>query len=140
MGSIGAGGFSFGGAPAPAPQAGIGAGGFSFNAAKAPAAAEKKRQRTDGQVSKEEYAAVQSVNSAPGNFSRASGSVLAGRKIVRGKRDKNEEFSRHLTALNTNFAKYIDNLMRNNPCSPWDNAIQDYLAYINEVLVVHFLL
>ena len=97
----------------------------------------RKRVRQDGvrllQVSKEEYNAVSRVDTVPGNFNRASGSDIARRRIVSGKRDKQKEFARHLTILNTKFAKYIENLMRDSPCCPWDAAIQDYLAYVNEL-------
>jgi regulator of chromosome condensation len=84
-------------------------------------------------LSKEEYNHVSSASSTPGAFPRASGSSMASRKVVRGKRDKKEEYTRHVTALNKNFSSYIENLMRQDPYSSWDAAIQDYLGYVQEL-------
>jgi len=132
-------GFGAGGAAAAAPApAAAGGATFGFNAAPAPAAggANKKRVRTDGQVSKEEYDAVDASSGAstPGQFRRADTSALARRKqLVPKKQDKEAKMAGMLKALNNAFAKNVERLMTKHPSVSWGAAIADYLMYVEQL-------
>jgi hypothetical protein len=73
------------------------------------------------------------VASTPGQFSRASSAAIAGRRFVHGKRDKDGEHKRHLTALNNSFSGWVEEQMRKNPVAPWTAAIHDYLQYVRRL-------
>jgi regulator of chromosome condensation len=58
---------------------------------------------------------------------------MAGRRKVQGKRNKDDEYQRHLTALNNSFSGWVDDQMRKNPVAPWTAAIHDYLQYVRRL-------
>ena len=120
---------TFGFAVAPAPAANGGG-------ATAAAAASKKRLRLDGQVSKEEYDAVDAAGGSgtPGQFRRADTSALARRKqLVPKKQDKDAKLAGMLGALNSAFAKNVGRLMSKHPSVSWGAAISDYLMYVEQL-------
>lgn len=101
-----------------------------------------KRIREDGHLSQEEYNRqnqLQDSSSRPlfgGSvpFTRADANVLSSRRILTvSKRGRNEEFARHLKALNSSFLKWFKEELKNKSCVDLSVGSQDYVDYIAQL-------
>lgn len=94
-----------------------------------------KRNRVDGQVSREEYDDErESPTQSPGNFSRATPNTLASRKFLSAQRgDKKIEFAKHIKALNSTFYAWFGQQVKTDASADLLNGVQDYIDYISQL-------
>lgn len=90
-----------------------------------------KRGREDGHLSREEYDEQQSQFNPQSSmiskgFPLASKSIIQSRKIVT---TRQQEYARHICALNHNFSSSIKAYHANESSSSWVKMMKEYLAY-----------
>eukprot|EP01039_Chlorochromonas_danica_P000336 gene336-360_t len=100
-----------------------------------------KRGRTDGHLNKEELAAIEEEEeayhreiTAKNEFVRATPNTLASRRIVTAQRkDKKEQFAKHLVSLNKNFYSWLREQIAADACVDLSDGFQDYVDYVSSL-------
>lgn len=94
-----------------------------------------KRNRIDGQVSRQEYDEDYDMPvQHPGSFSRATPNTLATRKFLSAKRgDKKVEFAKHIKALNSSFYTWFGEQVGADSSADLLNGVQDYIDYVTQL-------
>eukprot|EP01038_Epipyxis_sp_PR26KG_P006020 gene6020-8290_t len=95
-----------------------------------------KRIRADGHLSKEEYGQLEddnnfSTESSQNEFSKATPSTLASRRMVTANRvDRKAEFAKHIQVLNKSFYDWFQAQFKADPCAELDDGFQDYVDHV----------
>jgi hypothetical protein len=94
-----------------------------------------KRNRTDGQVSRQEYEEdFEGFSQEAGTFSKATPNTLATRKFITAQRgDKKVEFAKHIKTLNSSFHSWFGEQVGIDAGADLLNGVQDYIDYISHL-------
>ena len=92
-----------------------------------------KRNRADGQLTKEQYFSAEASPLPQGPFAVAGSETLAARRFVRARRAETvlnaEMYTASMSALNRSFAAWVDAQLAADPNAPVIEAARDYLSY-----------